>query len=169
MRVLAKPLLVSFLIVCCLSLPAAAQPWLGVMEGNGTVAQPATLGADLGWCFRLAEKEGQYYVSGTLNIVEKLGDGNRHFQLKLKGALLASPMVYNLTTDEVRVEAMGVWKKPGEQDEEVLIAAHFRGLGNTSFPCTVWYWVKSGSTYITNSNTRLPLTGDPFTIVEPVP
>lgn len=141
--------------------------WAAKQEGNGWVEdQPGIETADLGWNFKFTKADGGM-VYGNLNIVEKMDEGeNRHFKLNFNRNPIEADggeVFVHCDTDEVRVEAPGLWKKPKGKDEEVWVAAHFRGYNNPDYPNTVWYWVRKDGSYITNSEGRLDVYGDQFT------
>jgi len=137
----------------------AASPWLAKIEGNGILrgdyllSEYGVIETDIGWNFKV--KAADDTVVGNLNIVEKLvGEGPpNHFQLT--GADVKT-FFAKCGTDELRVE--------GTNEAGQTVAAHFRGVGNSSKPKTVWYWVKRDGSFITNCGTQLALDGDDFTI-----
>ncbi len=136
----------------------AASPWAAKMEGNGILSGGVlpsydVVETDIGWNFKVKATDDT--VVGNLNIVEKLveGDPPRHFQLT--GAEV-DMLDYSCGSDELRVE--------GTNEAGQRVAAHFRGSTNTSYPNTVWYWVKVEGNLITNCGGRLTLAGDDFTI-----
>lgn len=156
-RLIAIALAIVLVLTLGASAALAASRWQAKMEGNGTLSGGSlptydVVETDIGWNFKV--KAGDGTVNGQLNIVEKLNGGPpRHFQLS--GAEV--DMAYlNVNTDELRVEGTN---KAGQR-----VAAHFRGINNTSYPKTIWYWVKVDGTLITNTGARLPLVGDDFTI-----
>ena len=126
-------------------------PWVTKVEGSGIVSGGSLSSygvseTDLGWNFKI-NADGQ--IKGQLNIVEKLEDGKvRHF--KLFGYEVTSIDRTNCGTYEIRVE--------GTNADGFVVAAHFRGTRNSYRPNSVWYWVKDGGTFITNTGTQLTVS-----------
>lgn len=134
----------------------AKGPWVAKVEGNGYLSGGSlpSYGVDetnLGWNFKVNAYGG---YNGQLNIIEKFdGQMLRHFKLF---DYQVDNNRYSCETHEMRVE--------GTDDEGQRVAAHFRGWRNTQYPNSVWYWVKNGDGYITNTKARLTLDS-PFFIL----
>lgn len=125
-------------------------PWEAKVQGDGALSGGSLPSygvnhANLGWNFK-ANSDNLY--NGQLNVVEKDEGGEMLNHYKLYGYQVDTK-TYNCDTHEMRVE--------GFNDEGYRVAAHFRGYRNTSYPNSVWYWVKDGSTYLTNTGARLTL------------
>lgn len=130
--------------------PANGGPWVTKVEGGGIVSGGSLSSYNvvetvLGWNIKV---NADGVMKGHLNIVEKLENGKvRHFKLFSDEFELDFA---KCNSYEVRIE--------GTDENGYRVAIHFRGLRNTVYPNSVWYWVKDGGTFITNTGARLTVS-----------
>ena len=138
--------------------------WAGIFEGNGIAHHDdGTTVTDIGWNFRL---DTDNYIYGRMNFVEKVAQGeNNHYVFNLQkesidaGEITQRPILFDTANDEVRVEGLGEWRKPSEENEIVYLEIHLRGANNTTAPNTIYYrvWNADKSENYVDTG-RIPIT-----------
>ncbi len=161
-----KLLLIAITVVLVFSLMPgllAAGKWVGIFEGNGTTYHSGAPEVDIGWNFKM---DNDNYIYGRMNFVEKITPGqNNHYIFNIQknpvnaGNPASGPIRFNLDTDEIRVEGLGLWLKPGQENEVVYLEIHIRGPENTTAPDTIYYrvWDESKTTTYVDTG-RVPIS-----------
>lgn len=133
------------LVFCLMPGLLAADKWVGVFEGNGTTYYSGVPEVDIGWNFKM---DNDNYIYGRMNFVEKIGPGqNNHYIFNIQKSPIDAgdpanrPMLFKLDTEEIRVEGLGLWLKPGQENEVVYLEIHIRGSENITAPDTIYYRV----------------------------